>query len=51
MTRVLMGARTQARFDCRVLPGEDPESLVLIFSESACAGLSDWPEQPGVKVG
>jgi acetylornithine deacetylase/succinyl-diaminopimelate desuccinylase-like protein len=41
----------QARFDCRVLPGEEPESLVLILSEAASRGLSDWPEQPVVKVG
>lgn len=41
----------QARFDCRVLPGEEPESLVLLLSESATRGLSGWPEQPVVRVG
>jgi putative selenium metabolism hydrolase len=40
-----------ARFDCRVLPGENAQSLVTLLRASAAEGLSGWPEQPGIEVG
>jgi putative selenium metabolism hydrolase len=40
-----------ARFDCRFLPGETPESLCGVLRDCAAAALAGWPEQPVVEVG
>lgn len=39
-----------ARFDCRFLPGETPESLVKAFEEAAVAAWASWPEPPELRV-
>ncbi|HZQ83840.1 MAG TPA: M20/M25/M40 family metallo-hydrolase, partial [Acidimicrobiales bacterium] len=41
----------QARFDCRVLPGETPESLATLVQSAATRAWASWPEQPGLEVG
>jgi acetylornithine deacetylase/succinyl-diaminopimelate desuccinylase-like protein len=43
--------RAEARFDCRFLPGETPESLVALLTGSATRAWAAWPEQPGLEVG
>jgi putative selenium metabolism hydrolase len=43
-------AQALARFDCRVLPGETPETLLETFRQTAAAAFASWPEQPGVTV-
>lgn len=40
-----------ARFDCRFLPGETPESLCGLLRDCATAALAGWPEQPVVEAG
>lgn len=40
-----------ARFDCRFLPGETPESLCEALRSCAERALADWPERPVVSVG
>jgi putative selenium metabolism hydrolase len=40
-----------ARFDCRFLPGETPESLCGVLRDCAVSALAGWPEQPVVEVG
>ena len=39
-----------ARFDCRFLPGETPESLVLTLEAAAATAWADWPERPGIEI-
>ncbi len=41
----------QARFDCRFLPGETPESIVRLLRDSATDAWVDWPERPELEVG
>jgi putative selenium metabolism hydrolase len=40
-----------ARFDCRFLPGETPESLLATFRDLAPRAWSAWPEAPVLEVG
>jgi len=39
-----------ARFDCRFLPGETPESLIATLTGCAERAWSDWSEQPGLDI-
>ena len=39
-----------ARFDCRFLPGETPESLALALRAAADQAWAHWPEPPGIEV-
>jgi putative selenium metabolism hydrolase len=39
-----------ARFDCRFLPGETPESVVDLLARAAERAWSAWPEKPRVEV-
>jgi putative selenium metabolism hydrolase len=41
----------RARFDCRFLPGETPESIVGLLRDCATAAWADWPERPELEVG
>jgi len=43
--------RAQARFDCRFLPGETPESIVALLTRGADAAWVGWPERPLLEVG
>jgi putative selenium metabolism hydrolase len=43
--------RAQARFDCRFLPGETPESLVALLTGCAERAWAGWAERPGLEVG
>jgi acetylornithine deacetylase/succinyl-diaminopimelate desuccinylase-like protein len=43
--------RAEARFDCRFLPGETPESIAALLTDAAHRAWADWPEQPGIDVG
>jgi acetylornithine deacetylase/succinyl-diaminopimelate desuccinylase-like protein len=43
--------RAEARFDCRFLPGETPESILDLLRVSAANAWADWPEKPGLDVG
>jgi putative selenium metabolism hydrolase len=43
--------RAEARFDCRFLPGETPESLIELLQGCGSRAWADWPEQPGLHVG
>jgi putative selenium metabolism hydrolase len=40
-----------ARFDCRFLPGETPESIVLLLRAAADRAWAGWPERPRLDVG
>jgi putative selenium metabolism hydrolase len=40
-----------ARFDCRFLPGETPDSLIGMIADCAGRALADWDESPAVTVG
>jgi putative selenium metabolism hydrolase len=40
----------QARFDCRFLPGETPETLVALLSACAERAWEHWSEKPTVEV-
>jgi putative selenium metabolism hydrolase len=42
--------RAQARFDCRFLPGETPESLVRLLEVCAQSAWASWPETPDLDV-
>jgi acetylornithine deacetylase/succinyl-diaminopimelate desuccinylase-like protein len=42
--------RAQARFDCRFLPGESPESLQALLQACADVALSGWLEPPRVSI-
>lgn len=39
-----------ARFDCRFLPGETPESVVALLEQAAERAWASWPEQPEIDV-
>lgn len=41
----------EARFDCRFLPGETPESVVALLTACAERAWAAWPEKPGLEVG
>jgi len=43
--------RAQARFDCRFLMGETPESLVALLTGCAARAWAGWAEQPALEVG
>lgn len=43
--------RAEARFDCRFLPGETPESLIALLSQCAARAWEGWAEKPGLSVG
>ena len=43
--------RVTARFDCRFLPGESPESIVRLLTEAAEEAWSGWSEKPLIEVG
>lgn len=40
-----------ARFDCRFLPGETPESIVALLEDAATRAWAAWPEPPQLEVG
>jgi putative selenium metabolism hydrolase len=42
--------RVTARFDCRFLPGESPESILHLIAHAAEAAWSGWGEKPQVEV-
>ncbi|GAC1544172.1 MAG: YgeY family selenium metabolism-linked hydrolase [Acidimicrobiales bacterium] len=42
--------RAMARFDCRFLPGETPESLVALLEGCAMRAWKDWTERPSLEV-
>jgi putative selenium metabolism hydrolase len=39
-----------ARFDCRFLPGETPESVIALLVDAAGRAWAGWPEHPGLEV-
>ena len=41
----------EARFDCRFLPGETPESVCELLTDAATRAWASWPEQPALQVG
>jgi putative selenium metabolism hydrolase len=41
----------QARFDCRFLPGETPNSLIELLRACADRAWTDWPERPALELG
>jgi putative selenium metabolism hydrolase len=40
-----------ARFDCRFLPGETPDSLIGTLDDCVGRSLADWDESPAVTIG
>jgi putative selenium metabolism hydrolase len=42
--------RVTARFDCRFLPGESPESIVHLLTEAAAVAWAGWSEKPMIEV-
>ncbi len=42
---------SMARFDCRFLPGETPDTLSDTLRSAAQRAWSDWPEQPKLEIG
>ena len=40
----------QARFDCRFLPGETPETLVDLLAGCAARAWAGWDDEPGLEV-
>jgi acetylornithine deacetylase/succinyl-diaminopimelate desuccinylase-like protein len=42
--------RVTARFDCRFLPGETPDSVIALLRDAAGRAWAGWPEQPGLHV-
>jgi putative selenium metabolism hydrolase len=42
--------RVTARFDCRFLPGESPESILHLIGDAAGEAWSDWGEKPQIEV-
>lgn len=42
--------RAEARFDCRFLPGETPESLRALLEGCARRAWASWPEPPGLEI-
>jgi putative selenium metabolism hydrolase len=45
-----VAGRAQARFDCRFLPGETPESLHRLLADCAGRAWAAWTEKPGLVV-
>jgi putative selenium metabolism hydrolase len=43
--------RAEARFDCRFLPGETPESIVKLLRECGTRAWTEWAEPPAIEVG
>jgi putative selenium metabolism hydrolase len=43
--------RAIARFDCRFLPGETPDSLIGTLRAAAQTAWVSWPEKPDLQVG
>jgi len=43
--------RAEARFDCRFLPGETPESILELLRACAHDAWADWGEPPRLEVG
>ena len=43
--------RAEARFDCRFLPGETPQSIVELVEGAAHRAWAQWAEPPGLEVG
>jgi acetylornithine deacetylase/succinyl-diaminopimelate desuccinylase-like protein len=43
-------ATAVARFDCRFLPGETPESVVALLRDAAARAWASLPERPGLDV-
>ncbi|HEY3844281.1 MAG TPA: M20/M25/M40 family metallo-hydrolase [Acidimicrobiales bacterium] len=43
--------RATARFDCRFLPGESPDSIRELLLGAAEVAWSGWDEKPGLEVG
>jgi putative selenium metabolism hydrolase len=41
----------EARFDCRFLPGETPESVCDLLRDAATRAWVEWDEQPTLEVG
>jgi putative selenium metabolism hydrolase len=39
-----------ARFDCRFLPGESPESILALLHRASEAAWSEWDEKPQIAV-
>ncbi|MHB8466245.1 MAG: M20/M25/M40 family metallo-hydrolase, partial [Acidimicrobiales bacterium] len=42
--------RAQARFDCRFLPGETPESILDLLRGCGTRAWDEWPEHPKLEV-
>jgi putative selenium metabolism hydrolase len=42
--------RAEARFDCRFLPGETPDSLIELLKACTARAWAEWPEQPALDV-
>ncbi len=42
--------RAVARFDCRFLPGETPESVLAVLRGAAERAWAGWAERPGLEV-
>lgn len=42
--------RVTARFDCRFLPGESPESILRLIGHAAEEAWSDWDEKPQLEI-
>ena len=42
--------RATARFDCRFLPGESPESILRLIGDAAEEAWSDWDEKPRIEI-
>jgi putative selenium metabolism hydrolase len=40
----------RARFDCRFLPGETQESLIVLLERCAARAWAGWTEKPGLEV-
>ncbi len=45
-----VAGRATARFDCRFLLGETPESLLALLTGCAARAWADWPEQPRLEI-
>jgi putative selenium metabolism hydrolase len=43
--------RAEARFDCRFLPGETPESIATLLLDCGARAWRDWAEPPQIEVG
>ena len=43
--------QAMARFDCRFLPEETPESLTAMIQRCAAEAWASWPEHPEIEIG